>query len=67
MNTNDLNILYHGLDHAVICKKPELQNFVMARTGLRGIPTMVVNGTVREVWWKSIGAGLYRVGTKELE
>ena len=61
------DILWHGANHAVICKRIELQKFVLKHTAINGTPKIAVHGKCREICWKSLGAGLYKVWTKELQ
>ena len=63
---NDMfNVLWHNTNNGVICKRKELQEFVLYNTNHFGKAMIAVRGTCREICWKSLGAGLYRVYTKE--
>ena len=61
------NLLWVGASHAVICKRNELQDFVLKHTAINGVPNITVHGKCREVCWKSLGVGLYKVWTKEIK
>jgi hypothetical protein len=57
------NLLWVGESHAVICKRSEVQEFVLKHTAINGVPNIAVHGKCREICWKSLGAGLYKVWT----
>lgn len=63
----EFGTLWLNEDNTVICRRTELQEFILKHTTVRGVPTISVHGTCREICWKSLGAGLYRVYTKEME
>jgi len=60
----NFDALWLAESNAIICNRKSLQSFVVKHTNKDGIPTITVRGKIREVCWKSIGAGLYRVCTK---
>jgi hypothetical protein len=57
--------LWINEEFGVVCNRKELQEFVKMHVNQFGTPVIAVHGTVREVVWTSIGAGMYRVGTRE--
>lgn len=61
------DLLWVGESHAVVCRRAELQEFVIKHTAINSVPNIAVHGKCREICWKSIGAGLYKVYTKEMK
>ncbi len=61
-----LDILCMNADRIVTTNRKCLQEYVAAHIDTKGRPTVIVQGTVRKLVWKSLGAGLYNIWSESL-
>lgn len=59
--------LWLNPNNHVICRRKDVQRFVLLNINAKGDATIAVQGKVRLICWESLGAGLYRVFTQEME
>ena len=52
-------------DAVITVDKAILQAFVSEHINLKGRPTVICNGTVRQLKWKSLGAGFYEMWSEK--